>query len=190
MSAQNCFHEPMGAFTGEISAEMLKSVGVRYCIIGHSERRDIFHEGARDLSAKVDSCLSIEVVPIFCVGEHIEERKDGKQFDVVKAQIEEGLFHLEEEAIKKVVVAYEPVWAIGTGETATKEQAQEMHAYIRGLVKEKYGAGVAENLKILYGGSVKPENSKELFDCPDVDGGLVGGASLKVNSFMGIIKSV
>ncbi|GAB4291289.1 MAG: triose-phosphate isomerase [Marinilabiliales bacterium] len=189
LGAQNCSHYPKGAYTGEISVEMLKSVPVEYTIIGHSERRMYFNETPDILKQKIDLCLSHQINPIFCCGEKIDERKALKHFDVVKSQIEKSLFHLSQDDIIHIVIAYEPVWAIGTGETATPKQAQEMHAFIRDLITEKYGQSVAESISILYGGSCKPSNAKELFSQKDVDGGLIGGASLNADDFINIVNS-
>lgn len=189
IAAQNCHFEDKGAFTGEVSPAMLASVGVKYVILGHSERREYFQEGNELLAKKVDACLRNALKPIFCCGEKLEERESGKQEETVKDQIEGGLFHLDEEAIKEIVIAYEPVWAIGTGKTASPEQAQEMHAFIRSLLEERYGADAAQSISILYGGSVKPGNATEIFSQTDVDGGLVGGASLKAEDFNQIISS-
>lgn len=189
LGAQNCSEHPWGAYTGEVSAPMLKSVGVHYVIIGHSERRQYFGEDGAKLAQKVDAVLANQLHPIFCCGEPLIVREDGRHFDLVKMQIEEALFHLPAEALLKTVIAYEPVWAIGTGKTATPEQAQEMHAFIRQLLTSKYGAAVAQQVHILYGGSVNAGNAKALFACADVDGGLVGGASLKAGEFFEIIQA-
>ncbi|MFA6199986.1 MAG: triose-phosphate isomerase [Bacteroidales bacterium] len=187
--AQNVSSWDDGAYTGEISAKMLGSMNMDYCIVGHSERRKYFNESNADIKIKVEKLLANAIRPIFCCGEVLEEREKNIHFDVVKKQIEESLFHLTEEEILNVVIAYEPVWAIGTGKTATSEQAQEMHAYIRFLLISKYGKDVAENISILYGGSCNAKNAKELFANNDVDGGLIGGASLKADDFISIIKS-
>ena len=189
VSAQNCAYEQEGAYTGEVSPEMLKSVGVEYAIIGHSERRSLFCENDNTLAAKVKAALRYKVNPIFCVGEQLSQRESGSHFDTVSAQLEAGLASLSSEELAAVVVAYEPVWAIGTGKTASAEQAQEMHAHIRNWVADRFSAEAAEGLSILYGGSVKPDNASELFACPDVDGGLIGGASLKAGSFIEIVKA-
>ena len=189
VGAQNCYDKASGAYTGEIAAPMLKSYGIDYVILGHSERREYFKESNATLAAKVDIVLENGMLPIFCCGEVLSEREAEKQNEIVLSQLKESLFHLSVEAFSKVVIAYEPVWAIGTGKTATSEQAQEMHAYIRSLVKEKYGEAVAADTSILYGGSAKPANAPELFACPDVDGGLIGGASLKSRDFIDIAKS-
>ena len=189
LAAQNCHQEEKGAYTGEISAAMLASVPVDYVILGHSERREYFGEDAALLAQKVDIVLANGMQPIFCCGEKLEIREANGQEALVGAQIKDALFHLSAEAFSKIVIAYEPVWAIGTGVTASPEQAQEMHAFIRGLIREKYGETIADETTILYGGSVKPANAKELFANPDVDGGLVGGASLKADDFIAIINS-
>ena len=189
VGAQNCSNEASGAFTGEISVEMLKSAGVTYVVVGHSERREIFGEDDALLAAKTKAVLEGGLLPIFCCGEKLESREAEHHFAVNKEQIEKGLFGLSKEEILKVVIAYEPVWAIGTGVTASSEQAQEMHAYIRGLIADKYDQETADSISILYGGSVKPGNAEELFSQPDVDGGLVGGASLKSRDFVDIIKA-
>jgi len=190
LSAQNCHQEESGAYTGEVSASMVRSCGAAYVILGHSERRQYFGEDDKLIAKKVDAALSQGLKPIYCCGEKLEVREAGKQNDLVKDQVEQALFHLSPEAFSHIVIAYEPVWAIGTGKTASPEQAQQMHAYLRSLVKEKYGADAAESLSILYGGSVKPKNAKELFQQEDVDGGLIGGASLKAEDFVAIINSI
>ncbi|MEQ8304151.1 MAG: triose-phosphate isomerase [Cyclobacteriaceae bacterium] len=190
VGAQNCSEHVSGAYTGEVSAVMLKSMGIPYVILGHSERRQYFNESGNTLAQKVDGALANGLTPIYCCGEPLEVREMGGHEGLVKQQIEEGLFHLNGEALKKIVIAYEPVWAIGTGKTATTEQAQEMHKVIRDHLANKYQSEVAELIPILYGGSVKPDNAKELFACPDVDGGLVGGASLKAADFVAIIEAV
>ncbi|TAJ15723.1 triose-phosphate isomerase [Marinilabiliaceae bacterium JC017] len=189
VSAQNCADKVSGAYTGEVSASMVKSTGVDYVILGHSERRSYYGETNEILKEKVDLALANDLTPIFCIGEVLEEREAEKHFEVVKSQIEEGLFHLSAETFGKIVLAYEPVWAIGTGKTASPEQAQEIHAFIRKTVAEKYGKEVADNTSILYGGSCKPSNAKELFANADVDGGLIGGAALKAEDFVGIISA-
>ncbi len=189
VGAQNVSDKESGAYTGEVSAEMLASCEIDCCIVGHSERRSYYGETNAIVAAKVDQLLKHDLMPIMCCGEVLAEREANRQFDVVKSQIEEGLFHLSADDIKRVVIAYEPVWAIGTGRTATPEQAQEMHHYIRTLLAEKYGSAVADEISILYGGSCKPSNAKELFANPDVDGGLIGGASLKADDFMGIVTA-
>jgi triosephosphate isomerase len=187
IGAQNCSNHEWGAYTGEVSAPMIKSIGVPYVIIGHSERRQYFGEDGALLAAKVDAVLKQELTPIFCCGEPLEIREAGTQNELVCRQVTESLFHLSAEQLKKVVIAYEPVWAIGTGKTASAAQAQEMHAVIREHLTAKYGAAVAAEISILYGGSVKADNARELFSCPDVDGGLVGGASLKAREFADIV---
>ena len=189
VGAQNVSDQEKGAYTGEVSAEMLESMELDYCIVGHSERRGYYGETDKIVAAKVDKLLAHGLKPIVCVGEVLEEREAGKQLEVVKRQVEEGLFHLTPEQMMEVVIAYEPVWAIGTGKTATPEQAQEMHAFIRSLIAEKYGKKVADETSILYGGSCKPSNAKELFANPDVDGGLIGGASLKADDFIAIAEA-
>ena len=189
VAAQNCADKDSGAYTGEISASMVKSTGAEYVILGHSERRAYYGETYEILKNKVLLALSNDLKPIFCIGELKEEREANKQNEVVKAQLEGSVFNLSAEEFGKIVLAYEPVWAIGTGLTATATQAQEIHAYIRSLIVEKYGNEVAENTTILYGGSCNPGNAKELFANPDVDGGLIGGASLKSADFKGIIDA-
>jgi triosephosphate isomerase len=190
LGAQNCASDPSGAFTGEVSASMIKSTGAEYVIIGHSERRTYYHEDDNMLNKKTLLALAADLKIIFCCGEVKEERENGKHFDVVKRQLEDGLFSLSEEEIKKIIIAYEPVWAIGTGLTATPDQAQEMHGYIRNLVMEKYGNATADDMTILYGGSCKPSNAVEIFSKPDVDGGLIGGASLKKEDFVAIVEAL
>lgn len=189
IAAQNCYEKESGAYTGEISVDMIKSTGAGYVIIGHSERREYFQEDELVLSTKVNLALSRNLTPIYCCGEQLAIREAEDHFKLVQMQIEGGLFHLDAAAIKKVVIAYEPVWAIGTGVTATPEQAQEMHAFIRQLLEKKYGAETADEITILYGGSVNAKNAAELFAKPDVDGGLVGGASLKAPDFLTIIHA-
>jgi len=189
VGAQNCHHLESGAYTGEVSALALASVGASYVIIGHSERRIYFHESHEELRQKLELAFKNSLTPVYCVGEKLNERKSNNYFHAVKKQIEEVIFHLSEVQIKKTILAYEPVWAIGTGETATPEQAQEMHAFIRLAVAEKFGQNTASEISILYGGSCNATNAKELFACADVDGGLVGGASLKAEEFLSIIKS-
>ena len=189
VGAQNVSDQEKGAYTGEVSAEMLESMELDYCIVGHSERRGYYGETDKIVAAKVDKLLAHGLKPIVCVGEVLEEREAGKQLEVVKRQVEEGLFHLTPEQMMEVVIAYEPVWAIGTGKTATPEQAQEIHAHIRSLLTAKYGKELADEISILYGGSCKPSNAKELFACPDIDGGLIGGASLKADDFVAIAQS-
>ena len=189
VGAENCADKESGAYTGEVSAAMVASTGAKYVILGHSERRAYYHETPAILKTKVELALANGLTPIFCIGEVLEEREAGKHFEVVDAQIKESLFDLSAEDFGKIVLAYEPVWAIGTGKTATAEQAQEIHAFIRSLIADKYGKEVADNTSILYGGSCKPSNAKELFANPDVDGGLIGGAALKVVDFKGIIDA-
>ena len=189
VGAQNCSNQEKGAYTGEISAKMIASIGVEYVIVGHSERRAYFAETNELLAEKVNQVLSNQITPIYCCGEVLEEREANNHFEVIKTQIAEGLFHLSTTEIKKTVVAYEPVWAIGTGVTASSEQAQEMHAFIRNLLKEQYNEEVAESISILYGGSCKPTNAEELFANKDVDGGLIGGASLVAEDFIAIANS-
>jgi len=187
--AQNMHQAQSGAFTGEIAANMLKAIKVKSVILGHSERRTYFGETDAILKEKVDAALANKLEAIFCFGELLADRKSGNQEKVVESQLKNALFHLEAKAWKKIVLAYEPVWAIGTGETASPEQAQEMHAFIRNLLVDKYGKDVAENTSILYGGSVKPANAKEIFAKQDVDGGLIGGAALNAEDFVALIQS-
>ncbi|MGI5913329.1 MAG: triose-phosphate isomerase [Bacteroidales bacterium] len=189
LGAQNCASEPSGAYTGEISPDMIKSTGAQYVILGHSERRTYYREDNAILNKKTVLALNSGLNVIFCCGEVKEEREAGKHFDVVKTQLKEGLFTLKAEELKKVVIAYEPVWAIGTGLTASPEQAQEMHKYIRDLVKAQYCETVANGITILYGGSCKPSNAREIFSKPDVDGGLIGGAALKKEDFVAIVEA-
>ena len=189
VAAQNCADKESGAYTGEVSAAMIASTGAKYVILGHSERRAYYHDTPEILKEKVKLALANSLTPIFCIGEVLEEREANKHFDVVKSQIEESLFDLSTEDFSKIVLAYEPVWAIGTGKTATADQAQEIHAFIRKTLAEKYGQDVADNTSILYGGSCNAGNAKELFSNPDVDGGLIGGASLGVDKFMPIIEA-
>ena len=189
VAAQNCHQEESGAYTGELSARQLKSVGTDYVILGHSERREYFGEDASLLAKKTDIVLQHGMLPIFCCGEKLDIREAGTQNDTVKQQIQDALFHLSAEDFGKIVIAYEPVWAIGTGKTASPAQAQDMHKVIRDLIREKYGDDTADMTPILYGGSVKPANAEEIFSQPDVDGGLVGGASLKVDDFTKIVKA-
>jgi triosephosphate isomerase (TIM) len=189
LGAQNCHGKLSGAYTGEVSVEMLKSVGVKYVIIGHSERREYFKETNGELAEKINISLKTGLTPIFCCGETLAQREKGIHIDFVNSQLTESLFHLSEEEFLKIAIAYEPIWAIGTGVTATTAQAQEMHEKIRNHIASKYGKKVSESISILYGGSCKPDNAKELFSCKDVDGGLIGGASLKARDFVDIIKS-
>jgi triosephosphate isomerase len=188
--AQNCYHKRNGAFTGEVSAEMLHSLGITYCIVGHSERREYFAETNAQLAQKLDLCLEYYITPIFCCGEPLTIREGGRQNQFVETQLTESLFHLSPDEIKNIIIAYEPIWAIGTGKTASTGQAQEMHAHLRSILATRYGKEIAEQVSILYGGSVKATNAKELFSCPDVDGGLVGGASLVADDFIQIIYSL
>lgn len=188
VSAQNIGSEEKGAFTGETSATMAKSAGASYIILGHSERREYYGETNQLLVKKVNITLAHGLTPIFCIGEVLQERESGKLWDVIKSQLSEGLYHLSADQFKQVVIAYEPVWAIGTGKVATPEQAQEMHKFIREDIAGKYGKDVAESISILYGGSCKASNAKEIFSNPDVDGGLIGGASLIGQEFLGVIN--
>lgn len=189
LGAENCADHKSGAYTGEVSAPMVASTGATYVILGHSERRQYYGETSETLREKVALALENGLKPIFCIGEKLEQREDGTFNEVVSRQIEEGLFNLSAEDFGKIILAYEPVWAIGTGKTATADQAEDMHAHIRKVVESKYGKAVAENTTILYGGSCKPGNAKELFSKPDIDGGLIGGASLKAADFKGIIDA-
>jgi len=190
IGAQNCSAKEQGAFTGEISVKMLKDIDVEYCLVGHSERRQYHNENNKLLKQKTDLLLAENITPIYCCGERLDEREKNQYFDVIKKQINESLFHLNSEQIKNIIIAYEPVWAIGTGKTASPKQAQEIHKFIRDLLVEKYNNNIANNITILYGGSCKPSNAKELFSMPDIDGGLIGGAALKSKDFIEIIKSV
>ena len=189
VAAQNCASEAAGAYTGEVSAAMIRSTGATHVIIGHSERRQYYGENDEILRKKVDLALENNLTPIFCCGEILDERKGNNHFEVVSRQISNAIFHLEAESFGRIIIAYEPVWAIGTGVTATPDQAQEMHAFIRNLVAGHYTKEIADNLTILYGGSCKPSNAAELFANPDVDGGLIGGASLVADDFTAIIRS-
>jgi len=189
IGAQNCHQKESGAYTGEVSASMIKSVGAQYVILGHSERRQYFGETDALLAEKVDTVLKSDLKPIFCIGETLEERNGEKHFEVIKRQLAEGLFHLSETHFQSVILAYEPVWAIGTGLTATPEQAQEIHAFIRAEIAAKYSADLADEITILYGGSCNPKNAAELFAQKDIDGGLIGGASLKSRDFTDIVKT-
>ena len=189
LGAQNMYPEPKGAFTGEISAEMLLSAGARMVILGHSERRHIFGETDGFINAKVRRALEVGLVPILCIGETLEQRKAGKTNDVLREQITKSLAGVQIDDPHKIIIAYEPVWAIGTGVNATPEQAQEAHTFVRGLLAQLWGEQVAQEVRILYGGSVKPANAQSLLTQPDVDGALVGGASLDADSFEGIIRS-
>jgi triosephosphate isomerase (TIM) len=190
VAAQNCSEHESGAYTGEVSAPMLSAMGIPYVILGHSERRQYFGEDGKLLAKKVDVALKHNLTPIFCCGEPLSIREAGTHETLVKQQVEESLFHLSAEQLQKVVIAYEPVWAIGTGKTATSQQAQDMHAVIRKQLASKYGQAVADEITIQYGGSVKADNAKEIFSMADVDGGLVGGASLKAREFVDIIKGM
>ena len=190
VAAQNCYNKISGAYTGETSAEILKSIAVDYVILGHSERREYFNETNEVLAEKINICIEYGLKPIFCCGEALEIRETGTQNTFVEMQIKESLFHLTAEQLNGFVIAYEPIWAIGTGKTATGVQAQEIHAYIRSVLASKYGNETADSISILYGGSVKAANAKEIFGHPDVDGGLVGGASLMATEFSAIIKSL
>lgn len=189
LGAENCADHAKGAYTGEVSASMVASTGATYVILGHSERRQYYGETSEILKNKVALALENNLTPIFCIGEVLEERENGTYLDVVKKQIEDALFDMSAADFSKLILAYEPVWAIGTGKTATDDQAEEMHAHIRKVIADKYGKEVAENTSILYGGSCKPSNAPQLFAKPNVDGGLIGGASLDAESFMGIVKA-
>jgi len=189
LSAQNCADKASGAYTGEVSAEMVKSTGAEYVILGHSERREYYHETPEILKEKVQLALANGLKVIFCIGESLAEREAGIQNKVVKAELEGSVFNLTEEEFRNIVIAYEPIWAIGTGKTATADQAEEIHSYIRSCVAERYGDATAQDTSILYGGSCKASNAPELFAKPDIDGGLIGGASLKVADFKGIIDA-
>ncbi len=189
VAAQNVSGFDNGAYTGEISSSMLEAMGVEYCIVGHSERRKYFNETDNQLAEKVDKLLDYNIKPIFCIGEVLEERETKKHFEVVKSQLEKGLFHLSTDEFSNVIIAYEPVWAIGTGVVASPEQAQEMHSYIRGLITDKYSQELADNTTILYGGSCNAGNASTLFANEDVDGGLIGGASLIADDFVKIVES-
>lgn len=189
IASQNVSEKSEGAYTGEVSAAMLNSMDVAYCIVGHSERRKYFSESAELLKEKIERLLENDISPIFCCGEQLEERESMKEFEVVKSQIINTLFHLTKTEINNLIIAYEPVWAIGTGLTASPEQAEQMHVYIRNLLKERYGESIAENMSIIYGGSCNAINAREIFSKPNVDGGLIGGASLKPTDFYKIYKS-
>lgn len=190
VAAQNMHQAENGAYTGEISADMLKSIGVSTVILGHSERRAIFHETDSVIAYKVDTALKHEMRVIFCFGEELKDRQDKQHFNVVENQLRDGLFQIDKSSWGNIILAYEPVWAIGTGETASPEQAQEMHEFIRETVRKAFGSDIAEDVSILYGGSVKPDNAKEIFSKPDVDGGLIGGAALKADDFAAIINAI
>jgi triosephosphate isomerase len=190
IAAQNCSNKKSGAYTGEVSAEMLKSLNLKYCIVGHSERREYYGESNQILTEKLNLCLANNITPIFCCGEALPVREQNQQNSFVEQQLKDSLFHLSKEEMMKIVIAYEPIWAIGTGKTASTIQAQEMHAYIRSVLNSQYGDTVAEQISILYGGSVKANNAHEIFGSKDVDGGLVGGASLIASEFIEIIKAL
>lgn len=189
IAAQNCASKASGAYTGEVSAKMIRSTGTEYVILGHSERRAYYGETDEILEQKVNLAIANKLHPIFCIGEVLEEREAKRHFAVIKSQLEKALFHLSEKDFGQLILAYEPVWAIGTGKTASPEQAQEMHAFIRKTVAAHYNEELADALSILYGGSMKPANAKELIAQPDVDGGLIGGASLDADDFFGIVKA-
>ena len=190
IAAQNCYSKKSGAYTGEVSVEMLQSLNVKYVVLGHSERREYFEESNQFLAEKLNIALEYNITPIFCCGEPLSIRDAQTQNQFVAKQLEESLFHFSKDDVQKIVIAYEPIWAIGTGKTATSEQAQEMHAYLRKVLADKFGKEIADNISILYGGSVKANNAKEIFSQPDVDGGLVGGASLIAAEFITIINSL
>lgn len=190
LGAQNLHEKESGAYTGEISAPMIKSYGAKYVILGHSERREHFEEDSEMLQHKVEIALANDLIPIFCCGEPIEVRNNGLYLEYVENQIHDSLFHLKDESFKKIVIAYEPIWAIGSGKTASADQVQEMHSHIRKYITNRIGNEIASGISILYGGSVKPDNAAELFACPDVDGGLIGGASLKSRDFTDIVKAI
>jgi len=190
IAAQNCYAKKSGAYTGEVSAEMLDSINIKYCIIGHSERREYFNETNQMLADKLNILLEFGITPVFCCGEPLSIREAGTQNSYVEIQLRESLFHLSEAQLSQVVIAYEPIWAIGTGKTASTAQAQEMHGYLRSVLAKQYGKPLANDISILYGGSVKAANAKELFASEDVDGGLVGGASLNAEEFIAIIEAL
>jgi triosephosphate isomerase len=190
VAAQNMNQFDSGAYTGEISADMLKSIGVNTVILGHSERRAIFHETDAIIADKVTNALKHEMRVIFCFGEELKDRHNEQHFNVVENQLRDGLFHISNESWEHIVLAYEPVWAIGTGETASPDQAQEMHAFIRETIRHTFGSTIADQVSILYGGSVKPDNAQEIFEKPDVDGGLIGGAALKADDFAAIVAAI
>ena len=189
LGAENCAAKAKGAYTGEVSAEMVKSTGAQYVILGHSERREYYNETPEILKEKVQLALANGLKIIFCIGESLQQREAGKQNEVVKAELEGSVFNLSAEEFKNIIIAYEPIWAIGTGKTATADQAEEIHSYIRGVIAAKYGDNIAQETSILYGGSCKASNAPELFAKPDIDGGLIGGASLKCADFKGIIDA-
>ena len=190
IAAQNCYTKKSGAYTGEVSAEILDSINIKYCIIGHSERREYFNESNQMLAEKLNILLEFGITPVFCCGEPLSIREAGTQNSYVETQLRESLFHLSDAQISQIIIAYEPIWAIGTGKTATTAQAQEIHAYLRSVLAKQYGKPVANDISILYGGSVKAANAKELFASEDVDGGLVGGASLNATEFIAIIEAL
>ncbi len=190
VAAQNMHQSESGAYTGEISADMLTNIGVTTVILGHSERRSIFNENDALIENKVKTALTHNMRVIFCFGEELKDRQNKQHFNIVENQLRDGLFNISTEKWANIVLAYEPVWAIGTGETASPEQVQEMHAFIRETVRHSFGGNIADEISILYGGSVKPENAQEIFSKPDVDGGLIGGAALKADDFIGIINSI
>jgi triosephosphate isomerase len=189
LGAQNMHSEIEGAFTGEVSAKMLKSFGVEFVILGHSERRAYFKESDEFINQKIKRAIEFDIKPIFCLGETLEERENGKTFEVVESQLTKGLAGISRIDLEKIIIAYEPVWAIGTGKTATPQQAQEVHSFLRSKISELYDSEISEKTKILYGGSVKPENARDLFKQPDIDGGLIGGACLNADSFYQIITA-
>jgi triosephosphate isomerase len=186
VGAQNCHHQTNGAFTGEVSAVMLRSLGISYVLIGHSERRQYNGETNEQLAQKVQQAIHNQLIPVFCIGETLLERENNSHFTTIENQLQNGLFNLSASDFEQLIVAYEPVWAIGTGKTATADQAQEMHTFIRKTISQQYGKAIGEGCSILYGGSCNPTNAAELFACPDVDGGLIGGASLKIADFLAI----
>ncbi|MFI0491043.1 triose-phosphate isomerase [Flavobacterium sp.] len=190
VAAQNMHQAESGAYTGEISADMLKGIAINTVILGHSERRAIFHESDALIANKVDTALKHDMTVIFCFGEELKDRQSKNHFNIVENQLRDGLFHIEAKDWEKIVLAYEPVWAIGTGETASPEQAQDMHEFIRETVRKAFGSDIAEDVSILYGGSVKPDNAKEIFSKPDVDGGLIGGAALNAADFVAIVTAI
>ncbi len=190
VAAQNMHQAESGAYTGEISADMLKSIGINTVILGHSERRAIFHETDALIANKADTALKNDMTVIFCFGEELKDRQSATHFNIVENQLRDGLFHIKTKDWENIILAYEPVWAIGTGETASPEQAQEMHEFIRETVRKTFGSDVAEDVSILYGGSVKPDNAKEIFSKPDVDGGLIGGAALNAKDFVAIVNAI
>ena len=190
IAAQDCSSHVKGAFTGEVAAQMLSSIGIEFVLIGHSERRQYHKEEGNLLAQKIDRALEADLIPIYCIGENKSERDLGRHFEIVSQQLKESFFHLDPSRIGDCIIAYEPVWAIGTGVNATAEQAQEMHAFIRKEIESKYNTSLADRISILYGGSVTPTNSAELFRCKDVDGALVGGASLKAADFISIIETM